>query len=140
MKRRREPLPDRPGNALHEAAGVELAEASPEPGVRLQRVVRVEGTAVVRKRGDQQAGRRQAATVVPRQNVLPAQGVEEPCGRFPILAVDHREENRRVSRPHRPIPSIQVSLAPDLRLKPDVDLADVVEGGEDRQTGRRRVV
>ena len=42
--------------------------------------------------------------------------------------------------PHWPAPSVQVLLRPDLRLKADIRLADVVEGRENGQAGDRRVI
>ena len=102
-----------------------------------------QGLPVVRQRGDEQGADGLAATVVPglRSIPPPVQAAEELLRGVVVLAQHHRGQFVVVAGPARSaLPGEKVLVAPDAGLEADVDLAYVVQGGEEGQPRHRRVI
>ena len=129
-------------DAGHLLSRAQLAVVAPQPGVDGRVVIQRQRPAVVRKRGDEQRAHRLAAAVVPGVDGLPppVELVEEPAGGLAVLVGQHRRELPVVAGVARPAPARVVVGGPHPRLEADVDLADVVHRGEQRQARRRLVV
>ena len=92
------------------------------------------------KRGGEHSRHRVAVVRVPTEQLVPAQGVEEPFAGAAVRAAQDRHQICRVAGPLRPASSLQVGGGPDPGLEAHVDLADVVERGEHAQPRRGCIV
>ena len=98
---------------------------------------------MVRQRGDEQGADGLAVAVVPRLRGIPppVQAAKELLRSVGVLAQHHRGQFVVVAGPARSaLSGGKVLVAPDAGLEADVDLACVVQGGEEGQPRRRRVV
>ena len=142
VERGGEPPAQQRADAGHLLARAQFAVVAPQPGVGGLSAFQRERPAVVRQRGDEQPAHRLGAVVVPGVDGLPppAELVEEPAARLAVVVEKHWDQLAVVAGVARPAPVGMVVAGPHPRLEADVDLADVVDRGEQRQARRRLVV
>ena len=128
-ERGREPLRKRPADALDDFLGAERAELTPDSRVNAQVAIQLQGPTVMREGSHQHGADRFAVAVVPGQEVVPPQGVEEPlCSRV-VLIREYRNQLAGVPNPAKrggQLPTWKILGPPDPCLETHVRFANVV--------------
>ena len=90
-------------------------------------------------RGEDSAGDH-AVVIVPIEYLVPPQRVEKPADGLAVLSRKDGNDVGRVSGAPYLADALDLVVRPGFGLESDVDLADVVEGGEDAEAREGRLV